>query len=43
MKGADEKILKPEIQWMEAEDGASLGNSRVLNAIFNGVDHNIFR
>lgn len=34
--------LKPELQWTEAEDEASLGNSRALNAIFNGVDRNIF-
>lgn len=36
------EILKPELQWTEAEDEASLGNSRALNAIFNGVDRNIF-
>lgn len=35
--------LKPELTWSSAEDEAALGNSRVLNARFNGVDQNVFR
>ena len=34
---------KPEKEWSPTEDEAALGNSRALNAIFNGVDKNIFR
>ena len=35
--------LKPEENWSNAEDELALGNSKALNAIFNGVDKNIFR
>ena len=35
------EILKPKLQWSEAEDEASFGNSRALNAIFNGVERYI--
>jgi hypothetical protein len=34
---------KPEEQWTKEEDDLALGNSKALNAIFNGVDKNIFR
>jgi gag-polypeptide of LTR copia-type len=34
---------KPEKDWTDDEDEESLGNSRALNAIFNGVDKNVFR
>lgn len=34
---------KPIKDWTTAEDEASLGKSRALNAIFNGVDKNVFR
>ena len=34
---------KLEKDWTEDEDEASLENSRALNAIFYGVDNNIFR
>ena len=34
--------LKPEISCLNVEDEESLGNSRALNAIFNGVDQNVF-
>ena len=34
---------KPEEQWSKEEDDLALGNSKALNAIFNGVDKNIFR
>lgn len=35
--------LKLEIDWTVAEDKTSLGNSRTLNAIYNGVDQNVFK
>ena len=34
---------KPEKDWSTAEDEASQANSRALNAIFNGVNQNVFR
>ena len=36
-------VLKPEEQWTTAEDELALGNSKALNALFNGVDKNMFR
>ena len=36
-------VDKPEEEWTSAEDEAALGNSKALNAIFNGVDKNMFR
>ena len=36
-------VLKPEEEWAAAEDELALGNSKALNALFNGVDKNIFR
>lgn len=33
---------KPEIEWTTVENEASLGNSRVLNVIFNSVGQNVF-
>jgi hypothetical protein len=35
--------LKPEEEWTAAEDELALGNSKTLNALFNGVDKNKFR
>ncbi|MCH94417.1 gag-protease polyprotein, partial [Trifolium medium] len=35
--------VKPEKDWSKDEDELSLGNSKALNAIFNGVDMNMFR
>jgi len=35
--------LKPEEEWTTAEDELTLGNSKALNALFNGVDKNMFR
>lgn len=41
---ADGKVLaKRNLSWSIVEDEASLGNSRSLNAILNGVDHNVFK
>ncbi|XP_057437675.1 uncharacterized protein LOC130729849 [Lotus japonicus] len=34
---------KPEEEWTKEEHEAALGNSKALNAIFNGVDKNMFR
>jgi hypothetical protein len=36
-------VLKPEEEWTAPEDELSLANSKALNAIFNGVDQNVFR
>jgi len=36
-------ILKLEEQWTTAEYELALGNSKALNALFNGVDKNMFR
>ena len=36
-------VLKPEEEWTPAEDKLTLGNSKALNALFNGVDKNMFR
>lgn len=35
--------LKPEADWTDVEDDKSLGNSKALNLIFNGMDKNMFR
>jgi hypothetical protein len=34
---------KPESEWSKEEDEPALGNSKALNALFNGVDSNMFR
>ncbi|TYK14493.1 putative mitochondrial protein [Cucumis melo var. makuwa] len=36
-------VPKPEVDWTDAEEQASVGNARARNAIFNGVDLNIFK
>jgi len=36
-------VLKPEEEWIAAEDELALGNSKALNALFNGVNKNMFR
>jgi hypothetical protein len=41
--GNKTSVLKSEEEWTTAEDESSLANSRALNAIFNGVDQNVFR
>ena len=35
--------LKPEEEWSKEEEDLALGNSKALNALFNGIDRNIFR
>ena len=41
--GNNTTVLKPEEEWTTAEDELVLGNSKALNALFNGVDKNMFR
>ncbi|KAK2436528.1 gag-protease polyprotein [Trifolium repens] len=41
--GVDTEELKPEEDWTPAEDTLALGNNKALNALFNGVDKNMFR
>jgi len=36
-------VLKPEEEWTTAENELALGNSKALNALFNGVDKNMFK
>ena len=36
-------VKKPEIEWSPTEDEAALSNSKALNAIYNGIDRNVFR
>ncbi|KAA0037776.1 gag-pol polyprotein [Cucumis melo var. makuwa] len=36
-------VSKPKVNWIEAEEQASVGNARAINAIFNGVDLNVFK
>ena len=36
-------VLKPEEDWDKEEELLALGNSKALNALFNGIDKNIFR
>lgn len=35
--------LKPEEEWSKEEDELALENSKALNALFHGVDKNMFR
>src|ERR1043165_9220007 len=36
-------VLKPEEEWSKEEEELALGNSKALNALFNGIERNIFR
>ena len=36
-------VLKPEEEWSNDEGELSLGNSKALNSLFNGVDKNMFK
>ncbi|MCI31862.1 gag-protease polyprotein, partial [Trifolium medium] len=42
-EGSSTLELKPEEDWSKEEDELALGNSKALNALFNGVDKNMFR
>ena len=35
--------LKPEENWSKEDDELALANSKAMNAIFSGVERNIFR
>ncbi|KAK2388682.1 gag-protease polyprotein [Trifolium repens] len=39
----DREELKPKEDWTPAEDTLALGNNKALNALFIGVDKNMFR
>ncbi|CAM8934553.1 unnamed protein product [Rhodiola kirilowii] len=34
---------KPEALWTEVDEKAYVGNSKAMNAIFSGVDENVFK
>ncbi|KAK2401971.1 gag-protease polyprotein [Trifolium repens] len=36
-------VLKPEADWTKEEDEAALSNNKAINALFNGVDTNMFK
>ncbi|KAK2369181.1 gag-protease polyprotein [Trifolium repens] len=36
-------VLQPEENWTKKENELALGNNKALNALFNGVDKNMFR
>ena len=36
-------VLKDEEDWNDEDEKSSEGNSKALNALFNGVEKNIFR
>ncbi|TYK11809.1 gag-pol polyprotein [Cucumis melo var. makuwa] len=36
-------VSKPEVEWTDAKEQASVGNARALNSILNGVDLNVFK
>jgi len=41
--GNETYVLKPEEEWTTAKDALALGNFKGWNALFNGVDKNMFR
>ncbi|MCI41842.1 gag-protease polyprotein, partial [Trifolium medium] len=41
--GNKTRELKSEEDWSKEEDELALENSKALNALFNGVDKNMFR
>ncbi|MCH98533.1 gag-pol polyprotein, partial [Trifolium medium] len=42
-EGNKTAVKKPEDEWTKEEDDLALGNNKALNALFNGVDTNMFR
>ena len=36
-------VPKSKVDWTDAEEQASLENSRAINIIFNGIDLNVFK
>jgi len=41
--GHKTEVLKPEEEWTALEDELALAKSKALNALFNGVDKNMFK
>ena len=41
--GKATNVVKAEEDWNDEDEKLSQGNSKSLNALFNGVDKNIFR
>jgi len=41
--GNKTEVLKLEEEWSATKDEHALANSKALNALFNGVDKNMFR
>ncbi|KAK2444948.1 putative mitochondrial protein [Trifolium repens] len=42
-EGTSTGELKPEADWTKEEDEAALSNNKAVNALFNGVDTNMFK
>ncbi|KAK2436692.1 secreted RxLR effector protein [Trifolium repens] len=42
-EGTSTGELKPEADWTKEEDEAALSNNKAVNALFNGVDENMFK
>ncbi|KAK2424222.1 gag-protease polyprotein [Trifolium repens] len=42
-EGTSTGELKPEADWTKEEDEAALSNNKAINALFNGVDTNMFK
>ncbi|CAM8900169.1 unnamed protein product [Rhodiola kirilowii] len=36
-------LVKPEALWTDADEKASVGNAKAMNAIFSGVDENVIK
>ncbi|CAM8974549.1 unnamed protein product [Rhodiola kirilowii] len=36
-------VLKPEALWTNADEKTSVGNAKIVNAIFSGVNENVFK
>ncbi|CAM8937130.1 unnamed protein product [Rhodiola kirilowii] len=36
-------VIKPEALWIDADEKASVGNTKAMNAIFSRVDENVFK
>ena len=43
LDGKATNVVKAEEDWDDKDEKSSEGNSKALNALFNGVDKNIFR
>ncbi|CAM8902854.1 unnamed protein product [Rhodiola kirilowii] len=36
-------VIKPEALWTDADEKAFVGNAKAVNAIFSGLDENVFK